>query len=78
MKRLLTATALILAATGSVSAMTNPQDVLPNWAMAQASSLVPSGDFSQLTSAQVGAILSVLGSEDSGRGLQIRSILNWN
>ena len=42
-----------------------------------ASQYVPSADLSNLTTAQVQAISSVLGGSDNNTGAQIRSILNW-
>ncbi|SPH23678.1 hypothetical protein DEA8626_02744 [Defluviimonas aquaemixtae] len=75
MKRILLTTALILSTAGAAAAMTNPGE-LSGPARAEAERLVPNGDFDNLTSAQVGAIRSILYGDDSNRGGQIRAVLN--
>lgn len=77
MKRILIASALSLAAAGSSLAMANNQ-TLPVTGRAEAQALVPSGDFSNLTVAQAGAIAAVLYGSNPHRASEIRSILNWN
>lgn len=77
MKRFLIASALTLATAGGAFAMAANTN-LPNHAKAEAQALVPNGSFDNLTAAQAGAIAATLYGNDSNRGGQIRSILNWN
>lgn len=78
MKRVLIATTLMTVMAGSAFAMTYGQDGLPDYARIEAQSLVPGARFDDLSSAQVGAILTALYGDTSGRGAAIRSILMWD
>lgn len=75
MTRLMIAAALVLAAAGTASAVTDPAE-LSAPARMEAQRLVPNGDFDNLSSAQVEAIRSILNSEEDARGGQIRAVLN--
>ncbi|MCU9849921.1 hypothetical protein OEZ60_18130 [Defluviimonas sp. WL0024] len=75
MTRLMIAIALVLAAAGTASAVTDPSE-LSGPARMEAQRLVPNGNFDNLTSAQADAIRSILSSEEDARGGQIRSVLN--
>ncbi|MDP4033575.1 MAG: hypothetical protein Q8P60_12105 [Pseudorhodobacter sp.] len=80
MKRFLIASTLTLtlATAGGAFAMATNTHLLPNHAKAEAQALVPNASFDNLTAAQAGAIAATLYGDDSNRGGQIRSILNWN
>lgn len=75
MKRILLTTALLVTAAGAAAAMTSPTD-LSGPDRAEARRIVPNGDFSNLTTAQAGAIAAILNSDEDSRGGQIRAILN--
>lgn len=75
MKRLMIATALVLTAAGTASAVTDPGE-LSAPARMEAQRLVPNGDFDNLSAAQADAIRSILSSDEDARGGQIRSVLN--
>ncbi len=75
MKRILLSAALLAAAAGAASAMTSPTE-LSGPDRAEAERLVPNGDFSNLSTEQVGAIAAILNSDEDSRGGQIRAILN--
>ena len=68
------ALAALAAFASTASAMSMPG--LSFAAESEIRSIVPNADLSNLTSAQVGALGSVLHGEDSAKGAHIRSILN--
>lgn len=74
MKRVLLSTALLLAASGAVMAMTSPTQ-LSTADLQAAQMLVPGADFSQLTTAQAGAIATILHGDDRNQAGEIRAIL---
>lgn len=75
MTHMLLSAALVLATTGTAMAMTTHSD-LTGPARAEAERLLPNADFDNLTSAQAGAIRSILYGDDQNRAGQIRAILN--
>lgn len=77
MKRLITASAILLTLGTSAFAMA-PSSGLSTSDTSEARRYVPNGDFSNLTSAQALAIANLLHSDHNSVGGQIRSILMWN
>lgn len=77
MKRLVTATAILLALGSSAFAMAANQGLSAADA-SEARKYVPNGDFANLTSAQAHAIANTLHGGDENRGATIRSILLQN
>ncbi len=74
MKRVLLSAALLVAASGTVMAMTS-QPQLSTADLRAARMLVPGADLSQLTAAQAGAIAAILHGDDRGQAGEIRAIL---
>lgn len=77
MKRLITATVILLSLGSSAFAMGASKGLSSADAQV-ARTYVRNADLSNLTSAQVQAIESALHSDNENVGAQIRSILMWN
>ncbi|MDZ4096122.1 MAG: hypothetical protein U1D35_14575 [Paracoccaceae bacterium] len=78
MKRILIASALILATVGGASAMTSGHNGLTAIQSAEVQARLPGADLSNLSNAQTAAIGFILSGDDNGRAQSLRSVLAWN